>query len=328
MNQRRLTICQEICQMSGDDQPLVSIIMNCLNGEKYLALAIDSIKAQTYQNWEIIFWDNASTDDSANIAKQCGEKLKYFKGDKTIPLYAARNKALEKCNGDFIAFLDCDDLWHPLKLEKQVECAKKFNAPLVYTGYRWIDQNGKQTAIVEVSDKIGNLLIDNLKQHRIGILTAMVNARFIREYGIQFDDSLNYCGDALFFYRIMARSTVVSLSFITSSYRLHQGSITNAMGAVNILKEQKYLFKVLLGSPEFSNVMRHDIESARFDVIWNRLILMLLIKGKFKSIRTILFSNFKPSKKRISILFFMLIPGDKVKKWIINKVLKRRALAA
>ena len=58
--------------------PLVSIIINCYNGEKYLAQAIDSIYNQTYKNWEIIFWDNASTDKSASIAKSYDSRLKYY----------------------------------------------------------------------------------------------------------------------------------------------------------------------------------------------------------------------------------------------------------
>ena len=63
--------------------PTVSIIMNCLNGGKYLREAIDSIYAQTYHDWEIIFWeDKASTDHSSEIAKSYGDKLRYFKGDK------------------------------------------------------------------------------------------------------------------------------------------------------------------------------------------------------------------------------------------------------
>ena len=106
--------------MENKNQPLVSVIMNCYNGEKYLREAIDSVYAQTYQNWEIIFWDNASTDTSAEITNTYDSKLRYFKGEKTIPLGAARNKALSKCNGDYIAFLDVDDLWLPKKLEKQI----------------------------------------------------------------------------------------------------------------------------------------------------------------------------------------------------------------
>ena len=68
--------------MNKKGQPLVSVIMNCYNGEKYLREAIDSIYAQTYTNWEIIFWDNASTDNSAEIAKLSDSRLKYFYGEE------------------------------------------------------------------------------------------------------------------------------------------------------------------------------------------------------------------------------------------------------
>ena len=94
-----------------NNKPLVSIIMNCYNGEQYLKEAIDSIYAQTYNNWEVIFIDNCSTDNSAEIAKSYeDERIKYHKVRKNIPLYAARNIAINKCNGEYIGFLDCDDI--------------------------------------------------------------------------------------------------------------------------------------------------------------------------------------------------------------------------
>ena len=103
-----------------DQSILVSVIMNCHNSDKYLVEAIDSIYEQTYNNWEIIFLDNFSTDNSYKITKLYDNKLKYFKTKKYESLYKARNIALEKCNGDIICFLDCDDIWFKDKLERQV----------------------------------------------------------------------------------------------------------------------------------------------------------------------------------------------------------------
>ena len=77
-------------------QPLISVIMNCYNGAKFLEEAIDSIYSQTYSNWEIIFWDNASTDDSASIAKSYDDRLKYHLALETTPLGEARDLALKK----------------------------------------------------------------------------------------------------------------------------------------------------------------------------------------------------------------------------------------
>ncbi len=107
-------------EQSDPRSPLISVIMNCLNCAKYLKEAIDSVYAQTYTNWEIIFWDNASTDRSAEIARSYDGRLRYFRGSETVPLGEARNRALEQARGEFIAFLDCDDLWMPQKLEKQL----------------------------------------------------------------------------------------------------------------------------------------------------------------------------------------------------------------
>ena len=120
-------------------QPLVSIIINCFNGEKYLKDAIDSVIGQTYKNWELIFWDNQSTDRSKEIFKSYkNNRLKYFLAPTHSEiLYKARNSALEKANGEFVAFLDADDWWLRDKLEKQIPLFKNPEIGLVY-GNCWI----------------------------------------------------------------------------------------------------------------------------------------------------------------------------------------------
>ena len=113
--------------------PLVSIIINCYNGEKYLAEAINSIYSQTYKNWEIIFWDNASSDRSALIAKSYDSKLKYYNSNFTSSLSYARSNAIKKTSGKYISFLDCDDLWEKDKIEKQIKIiSKNENIGFVY----------------------------------------------------------------------------------------------------------------------------------------------------------------------------------------------------
>ena len=102
---------------SNSKEPLVSVIMNCYNGEKYLKEAIDSVCAQTYENWEIIFWDNQSADQSAKIFQSYNDpRLKYHYAPIHTFLYEARNNAIEKARGEFIAFLDVDDWWYSEKL--------------------------------------------------------------------------------------------------------------------------------------------------------------------------------------------------------------------
>ena len=100
------------------EEPLVSIIINCFNGEKYLRDTFSSVLKQTYSNWEIIFWDNKSNDSSTKIFNEFKDsRFKYFMSDKHTSLYEARNNAIEKSKGEIIAFLDTDDWWSEEKLE-------------------------------------------------------------------------------------------------------------------------------------------------------------------------------------------------------------------
>ena len=102
-------------------KPLVSIIMNCFNGEKYLIESLKSIQNQNYKNWELIFWDNKSTDRSKTIFKKFKDKrFKYYYAKKFTNLYTARNLAIKKAKGKILTFLDVDDLWTSNKLLKQV----------------------------------------------------------------------------------------------------------------------------------------------------------------------------------------------------------------
>ena len=112
-------------QNRTDNQPIISIIMNCYNGEEYLQEAIDSVYSQTYQNWEIIFWDNCSTDKSAEIAKSYDNKVKYYKSNELISLGLGRREAVNVAKGEYVAFLDTDDLWVHDKLEQEVRTFQK-----------------------------------------------------------------------------------------------------------------------------------------------------------------------------------------------------------
>lgn len=101
-------------------QPVISCIVPVFNGEAYLRAALDSILAQTYPALDVIVADDGSTDGTAAIAASYGERLRHVRQNNTgAP--AARNLGLQAARGEFIAFLDADDLWHPEKLARQME---------------------------------------------------------------------------------------------------------------------------------------------------------------------------------------------------------------
>jgi glycosyltransferase involved in cell wall biosynthesis len=104
--------------------PLISVIINIRNGAVTLREAIDSVLGQSCRDWELILWDDRSTDSSASIAASYSDsRIRYFLSPEDVPLGKARNDAIEQASGDWIAFLDQDDVWLPHKLEKQIALA-------------------------------------------------------------------------------------------------------------------------------------------------------------------------------------------------------------
>lgn len=130
---------------------LVSIIMPSYNCGKFVEETIRSVQAQTYTNWEIIFIDDCSTDDT--IAKVLAMKdedhrIRFFQNHGNMGAAISRNKALREAKGRWIAFLDSDDVWEPSKLEKQLSFMKKNDYAFSYTIYQEIDGESHQTGVV------------------------------------------------------------------------------------------------------------------------------------------------------------------------------------
>ncbi len=104
--------------------PLVSVIMNVRNGASFIGEAIDSVLAQTFSDWELIVWDDCSTDNSARIVGQYRDpRIRYFLSPEDTPLAPAREAAIHQASGEWLAFLDQDDVWLPGKLEMQMALA-------------------------------------------------------------------------------------------------------------------------------------------------------------------------------------------------------------
>ena len=130
---------------------LVSIIMPSYNCGKYVEETIRSVQAQTYQNWEIIFVDDCSTDDTIRRVSELQEKdsrIHLFQNKCNSGAAVSRNKALREARGRWIAFLDSDDLWEPTKLEKQVRFMEENGYAFSYTEYQEMDSEGALTGVV------------------------------------------------------------------------------------------------------------------------------------------------------------------------------------
>lgn len=127
---------------------LVSIIMPSYNTGEYIFDSINSVINQTYTNWELIIVDDCSNDNTDEIIKRFNDsRIKYLKNKENCGAAVSRNRALRKAKGKWIAFLDSDDLWLPIKLEKQINFMEKNGYSFSYTNYEEIDIAGNRTDI-------------------------------------------------------------------------------------------------------------------------------------------------------------------------------------
>ena len=153
--------------------------MNCFNGERFLNEAIDSVYSQTYDNWEIIFWDNASTDRSSLIAKNYDERLKYFLAVKNAHLGFARNLALNEAKGKYISFLDCDDIYLPSKIKSQVEDMESSQAELSYGSWIKINSKGEIIKKHKIKEFKGESFLRLIQKYDVNFQTLMINKELI-----------------------------------------------------------------------------------------------------------------------------------------------------
>lgn len=155
-------------------QDLVSIITPCYNGSKYVAETIESVLAQTYQNWEMLIVDDGSKDNSAEIIRNYAEK------DTRIRLIQqpnggsanARNHGIREAQGQYIALLDADDLWKPDFLAEQIAFMKEKNTLCVYSSYERIDENSNK-CLSPLVCRPSVTYKDMLVRNYIGCLTGL-----------------------------------------------------------------------------------------------------------------------------------------------------------
>ena len=158
---------------------LVSVIMPSYNTASFVAESVNSVLQQTYQNWELLIVDDCSSDNSEAVLTELSSRdsrIRYFKLPVNQGSAIARNFALEKAQGRYIAFLDSDDLWVPEKLDVQISAMEVNHWPFTYTAYRRIEENGELGEVLGVPTKVS--YSDLLKTCVIGCLTAIYDTKY------------------------------------------------------------------------------------------------------------------------------------------------------
>tara|TARA_Y100001970_G_scaffold129887_1_gene160135 strand:- start:12929 stop:13864 length:936 start_codon:yes stop_codon:yes gene_type:complete len=303
-----------------NSKPLISIIMNCFNGDKYLSYSLESIQKQTYQNWELIFWDNFSTDNSKQIFKSFNDKrFHYYHANEHTTLSKARNLALDKCNGDFIAFLDVDDWWSLNKLELQIELFADPSIQLVYGNFlvnnfknksviygipaRKINPNKK--AIMYDFDLPSGHIVDYLiKEYVVGMMTIMIRKEIFLNYKYKFNENVNELCDLDLVLKISSKFKFDCCNKIIAHKRLH-GDNTFNKDKEKILKQYTKIYNYLYNKPNTFN--RTSVNFFKNKILYESLIYNLNKYSIIKSIYIFLKLKFNYKFKFIKLIYLKII---------------------
>ena len=287
--------------------PLVSIIMNCYNSDRFLKEAIDSIYGQTYNNWEIIFWDNASTDNSAEIACSYDDRVKYYLASETTPLGEARNLALTKVTGKYVAFLDCDDLYLPEKLEKQVSLMENGNYAMCYGSAITIDEQGNIIKHIKVNNKSGDLFGALLKHYEINMQSVLLSQNILQKYDLTFATDMKYCPDHNLFMQIASYYPIGVIPDYVVKYRVLDNSLSKKTINLAASEVQFTLDRILIQKPETRQRYASELKQAYAKVHYYSAISSLYKSNRWQSIneiRTIVFVRYE----YLLILLLLLLP--------------------
>lgn len=133
--------------MEQQTRPTVSVVMPSYNAAAFLEAAMGSVISQTMSDWELIVVDDCSRDDSFAVAEKIAAadpRIAVYRNEQNSGVAKTRNRAIDMAKGCYIAFLDSDDVWHPEKLQRQVEKIEESGADICYCAYSIIDTSGKK----------------------------------------------------------------------------------------------------------------------------------------------------------------------------------------
>ncbi len=291
-------------------KPEVSIIMPAYNGEQYIAESIISVINQTYQDWELIVVDDGSADRTREVAfdlKKRESRIKYLY-QKNGGQGKARNRGMRQSQGDFIAFLDQDDLWLPDKLELQIKVANDTDADVIFSNsYIFHDGSAfdEMMAFPTVSGRFcGKEMLDLLFiQNRIPILTALVKKTSVEQVGfINDDEIIKNCDDYDLWLRLAERgATFFGMPDKLARYRVHPNQASK--NEIKSLKSEaavleRHYHKVGVGEKE---------KRQRFHDVYQKLASSLVKGDRIDEAIKVLFCQLSREGFKFITLFQILV---------------------
>lgn len=204
---------------------LVSIIMPSYNTAKYIAESIRSVLAQTYEKWELLIVDDCSTDNTDEIVKPflADERIRYFKNEKNSGAALTRNRAMHEARGEWIAFLDSDDLWNPEKLEKQIAFMKDNGYVFSYHDYEKIDEQSNPLNVYVSGPKV----VTKRKMYRYGYPGCLAFMYSAKAMGLIQIKDIKKNNDYAILLQLCKKANCYLLPENLAKYRIRKKSISH-----------------------------------------------------------------------------------------------------
>ncbi|MDE6631222.1 MAG: glycosyltransferase [Bacteroidales bacterium] len=211
-----------------NNAPLVSIIMPNYNCGPFLRTAIDSVLSQTYGNWELLIQDDASTDGSQAIIEEYAAReprIKFERNDRNKGAALSRNRAIERSEGEYLAFLDSDDVWLPKKLEMQLAFMQAHDCDFSFTQYAHIDEKGRLMGVQ--AKVVKHLTYGKMLRHCWpGCLTVMYRQDLHRKI---YAEDVERNNDHALFLRVLKNCrNACGIPTCMALYRIRKGSISRS----------------------------------------------------------------------------------------------------
>lgn len=209
---------------SRPENKIVSVIMPAYNASATIEQSIRSVMAQTYTEWELIVVDDGSADDTCDVVRRLmaeDSRIQLVQNPENKGVSHTRNRGLDLCRGDYVALLDCDDVWFSKKLEKQLVLATESGADVVYCSYGIVDEAGN----ARCDDFIVPPQItyrETLSHSVISCSTALLSRRVVDAYRFRTD---YYHEDLVLWLEILRDGyTAVGVTEVLAQYRVFEGT--------------------------------------------------------------------------------------------------------
>lgn len=233
-------------------EKLVSIIMPAYNCADYISESIKSVQNQSYRNWELIVADDNSTDGTVDTVRSMAaddNRIHLLETDiNLVGPAAARNRAINAAQGDYIAFLDSDDIWYPDKLSRQISFMEQMGYDFTYTAYEKINERGEHMGVVISAPKSVNYSSMLYQGDPIGNLTVVYNAEKLGKFYVP---DIKKRNDFALWLKIMHDcDRAYGLDEVLASYRVRAGSVSSTRKSKLI----KYYWELYRDIERLSNI--------------------------------------------------------------------------